>query len=129
MCFEVGDLFLSSAKLFGDKIVFNFSFLFVLFLNHSLSIQEFVKGCGSVTKRWVDGLLDKMTAGDHTKAVNQIRQVYDLSWAIYTHYLNQMYPPPTDTKMSNFMFQKRNMMQKPDEAKSNICDIQVCCSS
>uniref|UniRef100_A0A3P8SL67 Bromodomain-containing protein 9 n=1 Tax=Amphiprion percula TaxID=161767 RepID=A0A3P8SL67_AMPPE len=40
----------------------------------ALSVQEFVKGCGSVTKRWVDGLLDKMTAGDHTKAVNQIRQ-------------------------------------------------------
>ncbi|XP_033836843.1 bromodomain-containing protein 9 [Periophthalmus magnuspinnatus] len=39
----------------------------------ALSIQEFVKGCGSVTKRLVDGLLDKMTAGDHTKAVNQIR--------------------------------------------------------
>lgn len=39
------------------------------------SIQEFVKGCGSVTKRLVDGLLDKMTAGDHTKAVHQIRQV------------------------------------------------------
>ncbi|XP_053183241.1 bromodomain-containing protein 9 isoform X2 [Scomber japonicus] len=60
----------------------------------ALSIQEFVKGCGSVTKRWVDGLLDKMTAGDHTKAVNQVRQ-------------------------------KRNMMLKPDENKSNICDIQV----
>ncbi|KAJ0000342.1 hypothetical protein NQD34_012184 [Periophthalmus magnuspinnatus] len=41
----------------------------------ALSIQEFVKGCGSVTKRLVDGLLDKMTAGDHTKAVNQIRLV------------------------------------------------------
>uniref|UniRef100_A0A8C5EKN5 Bromodomain-containing protein 9 n=1 Tax=Gouania willdenowi TaxID=441366 RepID=A0A8C5EKN5_GOUWI len=41
----------------------------------ALSIQEFVKGCGSVTKRWVDGLLDKMTTGDHSKAVNQIRQV------------------------------------------------------
>ncbi|XP_026149864.1 bromodomain-containing protein 9 [Mastacembelus armatus] len=40
----------------------------------ALSIQEFVKGCGSVTKHWVDGLLDKMTAGDHSKAVNQIRQ-------------------------------------------------------
>ncbi|KAM9852608.1 bromodomain-containing protein 9 [Aulostomus maculatus] len=40
----------------------------------ALSIQEFVKGCGSITKRWVDGLLDKMTAGDHTKAANQIRQ-------------------------------------------------------
>ncbi|CAK6960570.1 bromodomain-containing protein 9 isoform X1 [Scomber scombrus] len=60
----------------------------------ALSIQEFVKGCGSVTKRWVDGLLDKMTADDHTKAVNQVRQ-------------------------------KRNMMLKPDENKSNICDIQV----
>uniref|UniRef100_A0A3B4YAL1 Bromodomain-containing protein 9 n=1 Tax=Seriola lalandi dorsalis TaxID=1841481 RepID=A0A3B4YAL1_SERLL len=55
----------------------------------ALSIQEFVKGCGSVTKRWVDGLLDKMTTGDHIKAVNQIRQ-------------------------------KRNMMLKPDETKSNI---------
>lgn len=40
----------------------------------ALSLQEFVKGCGSVTKRLVDGLLDKMTAGDHTKAVGQIRQ-------------------------------------------------------
>uniref|UniRef100_A0A672Z510 Bromodomain-containing protein 9 n=1 Tax=Sphaeramia orbicularis TaxID=375764 RepID=A0A672Z510_9TELE len=43
----------------------------------ALSIQEFVKGCGSVTKRWVDGLLDKMTAGDHSKSVNQIRQMGD----------------------------------------------------
>nr|XP_040021151.1 bromodomain-containing protein 9 isoform X2 [Gasterosteus aculeatus aculeatus] len=40
----------------------------------ALSIQEFVKGCGGVTRRWVDRLLDTMTAGDHTKAVNQIRQ-------------------------------------------------------
>uniref|UniRef100_A0A8C9XRV9 Bromodomain-containing protein 9 n=1 Tax=Sander lucioperca TaxID=283035 RepID=A0A8C9XRV9_SANLU len=40
----------------------------------ALSIQEFVKGCGGVTKRWVDRLLDKMTADDHTKAVSQIRQ-------------------------------------------------------
>ncbi|XP_047454967.1 bromodomain-containing protein 9 isoform X2 [Mugil cephalus] len=60
----------------------------------ALSIQEFVKGCGSVTKRWVDGLLDKMTAGDHTKAVNQIRQ-------------------------------KRNIVLKPDENKSSICDMQI----
>ncbi|XP_071373558.1 bromodomain-containing protein 9 isoform X4 [Centroberyx affinis] len=44
----------------------------------ALSIQEFVKGCGSVTKRLVDGLLDKMTAGDHVKAVNQIRQKRNL---------------------------------------------------
>uniref|UniRef100_A0A8C2XVH6 Bromodomain-containing protein 9 n=1 Tax=Cyclopterus lumpus TaxID=8103 RepID=A0A8C2XVH6_CYCLU len=43
----------------------------------ALSIQEFVKGCGDVTKCWVDRLLDKMTADDHTKAVNQIRQMAD----------------------------------------------------
>ncbi|XP_038832709.1 bromodomain-containing protein 9 isoform X1 [Salvelinus namaycush] len=59
----------------------------------ALSIQEFVKGCGNVTKRLVDGLLDKMTAGDHSKAVYQIRQ-------------------------------KRNMAL-PDEAKSNIYDMQM----
>ncbi|KAJ8004830.1 hypothetical protein DPEC_G00140380 [Dallia pectoralis] len=40
----------------------------------ALSIQEFVKDCGNATKRFVDGLLDKMTAGDHSKAVFQIRQ-------------------------------------------------------
>uniref|UniRef100_A0A674N0W9 Bromodomain-containing protein 9 n=1 Tax=Takifugu rubripes TaxID=31033 RepID=A0A674N0W9_TAKRU len=34
----------------------------------ALSLQEFVKGCGSITKRWVDELLDKMTASDHLKA-------------------------------------------------------------
>uniref|UniRef100_A0A672J4L8 Bromodomain-containing protein 9 n=1 Tax=Salarias fasciatus TaxID=181472 RepID=A0A672J4L8_SALFA len=45
----------------------------------ALSIQEFVKGCGSVTKRWVDGFLDKMTGNDHSKAVNQIRQVLYLT--------------------------------------------------
>nr|XP_057941192.1 bromodomain-containing protein 9 [Doryrhamphus excisus] len=60
----------------------------------ALSILDFVKGCGSVTKHWVDGLLDKMTAGDHTKAVSQIRQ-------------------------------KRNMMLKPDETKTGICDLQM----
>lgn len=41
----------------------------------TLSIQEFVKGCGGATKRWVGELLDKMTAGDHTKATTQILQV------------------------------------------------------
>uniref|UniRef100_A0A8D0CVS2 Bromodomain-containing protein 9 n=1 Tax=Sander lucioperca TaxID=283035 RepID=A0A8D0CVS2_SANLU len=60
----------------------------------ALSIQEFVKGCGGVTKRWVDRLLDKMTADDHTKAVSQIRQ-------------------------------RRNIPLKPDETKSNICDMQM----
>ncbi|XP_061530901.1 bromodomain-containing protein 9 isoform X2 [Phycodurus eques] len=60
----------------------------------ALSILDFVKGCGSVTKQWVDGLLDKMTAGDHTKATSQIRQ-------------------------------KRNMMLKPDETKTGLCDMQM----
>uniref|UniRef100_A0A4W4F9R2 Bromodomain-containing protein 9 n=1 Tax=Electrophorus electricus TaxID=8005 RepID=A0A4W4F9R2_ELEEL len=41
----------------------------------ALSLQEFVKDCGSFTKRLVDDLLDKMTGGDHSKAVFQIRQV------------------------------------------------------
>ncbi|XP_017281890.1 bromodomain-containing protein 9 isoform X2 [Kryptolebias marmoratus] len=59
----------------------------------ALSLQDFVKGCGSITKHWVDQLLDKMTGGDHSKAVSQIRQ-------------------------------KRNMMLKPDETKSN-CDMQM----
>ncbi|KAG9337769.1 hypothetical protein JZ751_028267 [Albula glossodonta] len=40
----------------------------------ALSLQEFVKGCGTFTKKLVDGLLDKMTGGDHSKAVFQIRQ-------------------------------------------------------
>ncbi|XP_051576151.1 bromodomain-containing protein 9-like isoform X2 [Myxocyprinus asiaticus] len=44
----------------------------------ALSLQEFVKGCGSFTKRIVDELLDKMTAGDHSKAVIQIRQKRNL---------------------------------------------------
>lgn len=44
----------------------------------ALSLQEFVKGCGGFTKRLVDDLLDKMTAGDHSKAVVQIRQKRNL---------------------------------------------------
>ncbi|XP_056900985.1 bromodomain-containing protein 9 isoform X3 [Takifugu flavidus] len=59
----------------------------------ALSLQEFVKGCGSITKRWVDELLDKMTASDHLKAASQIRE-------------------------------KRNMVAKPDEANSSVCDMQ-----
>lgn len=39
------------------------------------SLQEFVKDCGSFTKRLVDDLLDKMTSTDHSKAIFQIRQV------------------------------------------------------
>ncbi|XP_066498985.1 bromodomain-containing protein 9 isoform X3 [Hoplias malabaricus] len=44
----------------------------------ALSLQEFVKDCGSFTKRLVDDLLDKMTGGDHSKAVFQIRQKRNL---------------------------------------------------
>uniref|UniRef100_A0A668ALF6 Bromodomain-containing protein 9 n=1 Tax=Myripristis murdjan TaxID=586833 RepID=A0A668ALF6_9TELE len=51
----------------------------------ALSIQEFVKGCGSVTKRLVGELLDKMTAGDHSKAVSQIQQV-SYQYLLYFHY-------------------------------------------
>lgn len=39
------------------------------------SLQEFVKDCGSFTKRLVNDLLDKMTGNDHSKATFQIRQV------------------------------------------------------
>ncbi len=55
-----------------------FGFQLLIVFTFTFSIQEFVKGCGSVTKHWVDRLLDKMTAGDHIKAVSQIRQVSDL---------------------------------------------------
>lgn len=101
------------------------------------SIQEFVKGCGSVTKRWVDGLLDKMTAGDHIKAVSQIRQVSDL-YLIYSniqYYTLYIHHPLTLQGhleqfffCAYFTFQKRNIMLKPDETKSSLCDLQVCCS-
>ncbi|KAI7806808.1 bromodomain-containing protein 9 isoform X1 [Triplophysa rosa] len=45
----------------------------------ALSLQEFVKGCGSFTKRLVDDLLDTMTLGDHSKATVQIRQKRNMS--------------------------------------------------
>lgn len=90
-----------------------------------------MKGCGSVTKRWVDDLLDKMTGGDHIKAVSQIRQVLHIwvklfvcfyktsglscfTWSMFTVCMTHI-----------LYFQKRNIMLKPDETKSNICDMQV----
>lgn len=77
-------------KYTANETVF-FTVILIIYLFLSLpSIQEFVKGCGSVTKRWVDGLLDKMTAGDHTKSVNQIRQVY---YMYLSNYVYQFYPP------------------------------------
>uniref|UniRef100_A0A8C9T961 Bromodomain-containing protein 9 n=1 Tax=Scleropages formosus TaxID=113540 RepID=A0A8C9T961_SCLFO len=42
----------------------------------ALSLQEFVKDCGSFTKKLVDELLDKMTGNEHSKAVFQIRQCF-----------------------------------------------------
>ncbi|XP_046689827.1 bromodomain-containing protein 9 isoform X2 [Silurus meridionalis] len=44
----------------------------------ALSLQEFVKDCGSFTKRLVNDLLDKMTGNDHSKAIFQIRQKRNL---------------------------------------------------
>ncbi|XP_066572129.1 bromodomain-containing protein 9 isoform X6 [Amia ocellicauda] len=61
----------------------------------ALSLQEFVKGCGSLTKKIVDGLLDQMTGGDHSKAIFQIRQKRNIA------------------------------IKPPDDTKSNLCDIQV----
>ncbi|RXM31272.1 hypothetical protein EOD39_7158 [Acipenser ruthenus] len=61
----------------------------------ALSLQEFVKGCGNFTKTIVDGLLDQMTGGDHSKAVYQIRQRRNIG------------------------------MKPPDETKTNLYDMQV----
>ncbi|XP_041104522.1 bromodomain-containing protein 9-like isoform X5 [Polyodon spathula] len=61
----------------------------------ALSLQEFVKGCGNFTKKIVDGLLDQMTGGDHSKAIYQIRQRRNIA------------------------------MKPPDETKTSPCDIQV----
>ncbi|XP_055507353.1 bromodomain-containing protein 9 isoform X4 [Leucoraja erinacea] len=40
----------------------------------ALSLQEFVKGCGSSTKKMVDDLLNQITAGEHSKAVYHLSQ-------------------------------------------------------
>lgn len=144
MCPQVGGLFCHTLNLDLKWSLENknqSSFWTCSVFTFTLSIQEFVKGCGSVTKHWVDGLLDKMTAGDHIKAVSQIRQVFDL-YLIHTHLfhnsvslegcLDQFYQRLVSVMKAflcaYFTFQKRNIMLKPDETKSNICDIQVCCS-
>lgn len=80
MCSQVGGLFCHRSNLdlkrsCENKFVPIFPVCNVFTFTHS--IQEFVKGCGNVTKDWVDRLLDKMTADDHTKAVSQIREVSD----------------------------------------------------
>ncbi|TSK20185.1 Bromodomain-containing protein 9 [Bagarius yarrelli] len=71
----------------------------------ALSLQEFVKDCGSFTKRLVDDLLDKMTGNDHSKAIYQIRQV--------------SYEQP---KANLFLSEKRNL--PVDDIKSALCDMQ-----
>ncbi|XP_043575264.1 bromodomain-containing protein 9 isoform X2 [Chiloscyllium plagiosum] len=40
----------------------------------ALSLQEFVKDCGSSTKKMVDDLLNQITAGEHSKAVYHLSQ-------------------------------------------------------
>uniref|UniRef100_UPI00398F5D0A bromodomain-containing protein 9 isoform X4 n=1 Tax=Pristiophorus japonicus TaxID=55135 RepID=UPI00398F5D0A len=40
----------------------------------ALSLQEFVKDCGSSTKKMVDDLLNQMTTGEHAKAVYHLSQ-------------------------------------------------------
>ncbi|XP_067856750.1 bromodomain-containing protein 9 isoform X2 [Heptranchias perlo] len=40
----------------------------------ALSLQEFVKNCGSSTKKMVDDLLNQITAGEHSKAVYHLSQ-------------------------------------------------------
>ncbi|XP_018596152.1 bromodomain-containing protein 9 [Scleropages formosus] len=61
----------------------------------ALSLQEFVKDCGSFTKKLVDELLDKMTGNEHSKAVFQIRQKRNIA------------------------------MKPLGETKSSLCDIQM----
>ncbi|XP_014650516.1 PREDICTED: bromodomain-containing protein 9 isoform X3 [Ceratotherium simum simum] len=40
----------------------------------ALSLQEFVKDAGSYSKKMVDGLLDQITGGDHSRMLLQLRQ-------------------------------------------------------
>ncbi|XP_072880257.1 bromodomain-containing protein 9 isoform X5 [Hemitrygon akajei] len=40
----------------------------------ALSLQEFVKDCGSSTKKMVDDLLNQITAGEHSKTVYHLSQ-------------------------------------------------------
>lgn len=39
------------------------------------SLQEFVKGAGSYSRRLVDDLLDQITGGDHSRVLFQLTQV------------------------------------------------------
>ncbi|KAB1280830.1 Bromodomain-containing protein 9 [Camelus dromedarius] len=40
----------------------------------ALSLQEFVKGAGSYSRKMVDDLLDQITGGDHSRMLSQLRQ-------------------------------------------------------
>nr|XP_031532764.1 bromodomain-containing protein 9 isoform X7 [Vicugna pacos] len=41
----------------------------------ALSLQEFVKGAGSYSRKMVDDLLDQITGGDHSRMLSQLRQL------------------------------------------------------
>ncbi|KAM3928758.1 bromodomain-containing protein 9 isoform 3-T3 [Leptodactylus fuscus] len=41
----------------------------------ALSLQEFVKDCGSYTKKMVNDMLDQITEGDHSKILYQLKQI------------------------------------------------------
>ncbi|KAE8597326.1 hypothetical protein XENTR_v10016428 [Xenopus tropicalis] len=41
----------------------------------ALSLQEFVKDCGSFAKRMVNDLLDQITGGDHSRTIYQVKQM------------------------------------------------------
>ncbi|EPY84990.1 bromodomain containing 9 isoform 1-like protein [Camelus ferus] len=43
----------------------------------ALSLQEFVKGAGSYSRKMVDDLLDQITGGDHSRMLSQLRQAGD----------------------------------------------------
>ncbi|XP_075682990.1 bromodomain-containing protein 9 isoform X2 [Rhinoderma darwinii] len=41
----------------------------------ALSLQEFVKDCGSYSKKMVNDMLDQITEGDHSKILYQLKQI------------------------------------------------------
>ncbi|MGH0154726.1 UNVERIFIED_CONTAM: hypothetical protein FKN15_027857 [Acipenser sinensis] len=77
----------------------------------ALSLQEFVKGCGNFTKTIVDGLLDQMTGGDHSKAVYQIRQRRNIGMK-----------PPDETKTNLYNMQVGDAAGMAGDSNSSVLD-------
>ncbi|MBN3281280.1 BRD9 protein, partial [Polyodon spathula] len=77
----------------------------------ALSLQEFVKGCGNFTKTIVDGLLDQMTSGDHSKAVYQIRQRRNIGTK-----------PPDETKTSIYDMQVGDAAGMAGDGNNSVLD-------